>query len=555
MAPRRAGAQQPGRSPTSAAVKGELETITVKGRVLGPDDKVFGGARLYLGHYGPNDEVAVTERAQSNADGRFEFRFPKSQLSKVHPDQLIGSVFGMYTLERLEPPLSAEADPLFTPIGQVMAVAEGVGCDWSRIDPAPGRSEMTLKLVKDVPIRGRILDPEGKPVAGAKLRPTRIRAYPGEDLTAALAEFRKSNDFPIGSKLWGGPLPGQPRTVTTGSDGSFRMAGLGSERLVILRVEGPAIASTDIPIMTRVSDEVAGPDKLGEGRYTVAVKPERVYGATFRYLAPASRPIRGMVTDKQTGKRLAGVLIRVGPSNRSSGTMTTSDGMLTTRTDEEGRYEVVGCPKSSRYEIFAQPTDTSHYFSVRLQITDISGVGPLTSDIQLPGGIPIRGRVIDERTGKPVPGARVHCYPDNLNPSIRALEGCGNAESSAIADPDGFFAVTALSGPCILGAVAPDSTVHARSKAYREGELTDKEIDDFFNKYILPPDEAERMKRMKKAIIVKTTGSADQWHLFRRDSFNSLVLIHPDEKDKELKQDLKLRPNRWAAKARDESSK
>jgi hypothetical protein len=36
---------------------------------------------------------------------------------------------------------------------------------------------------------------------------------------------------------------------------------------------------------------------------------------------------------------------------------------------------------------------------------------------------------------------------------------------------------------------------------------------------------------------------ANTWGLLVLDNFNSLVLLHPDEKDKELKQDLVIRPN------------
>jgi hypothetical protein len=90
-------------------------------------------------------------------------------------------------------------EQFFTPVGQVMAVGEGYGCDWARIDTAAGSTELNLRLVKDVPISGRILDQDGKPIAGAKLHLSSVQAYPGEKLEAALAAFRKSNEFPGGA--------------------------------------------------------------------------------------------------------------------------------------------------------------------------------------------------------------------------------------------------------------------------------------------------------------------------------------------------------------------
>jgi RNA polymerase sigma factor (sigma-70 family) len=524
--------------------------ITVRGRVLDPEGKPLANAKLYLGHYGPKDQLVVTERAESNANGRFEFRFPKSQLGKVHADIPIGHIYGMVTLEHLEPRPRAEADPSFTPVGQVMAVAQGFGCDWARINPATDSPEMTLRLVKDVPINGRILDPDGKPVAGAKLYLSSVQSYLGEDLKAALAQFSKSNAFPKGEKCWGGPLPGHVRVVTTGADGRFRMAGLGSERYVSLHIEGPGIASTDFQVITRPGDTVEGRAKI------------RVYGATFRYLAATSRPIRGMVTDKETGKPLANVMIRIG---RSSGVIKTAPEMLAAHTDQEGRFEVLGCPKSPTYDVLALPADTGHYFAALLSgFTDTPGVGPLTVNLKLPRGIPVRGRVIDERTGTPILGTRVHYYPLHPNAASHAFAGFTFAESSAIVGPDGSFAVAALPGPGIVGAVAPDSTDRGRSRTYRPSQVTDKEWDDFKARYKLPEDAKKHKlgkgffddEKAETAEIVQINVAPSLVRsLFVLNSFNSLVLLHPSEKDKELKQDLILRPKQGDEKTKDELKK
>ena len=51
----------------------------------------------------------------------------------------------------------------------VAAVAAGYGPDWVALKE-PG-AELTLRLVKDdVPIKGRVLDLEGRPIAGATVR-------------------------------------------------------------------------------------------------------------------------------------------------------------------------------------------------------------------------------------------------------------------------------------------------------------------------------------------------------------------------------------------------
>jgi RNA polymerase sigma factor (sigma-70 family) len=548
------GINQP---PSKAASKDENTSIPVQGIVLGPDGKPVAGAKLYLGHYSPNDEVTVTESSKSDAAGHFKFSFTKNLLNKAHPDHQVAD-HPQRNIANFEPRPRDEADPYFTPVGQVIAVLEGFGCDWARIDPAAGSTELTLRLVKDVPINGRVLDKEGKPVADAKVRLSSLNAYTGEGYKNALAEFPKSNHFPLGSKRWGGWLPGQAKEVRTGKDGSFSMIGLGGERLVYLHIEGRAIESADIKVVTQASDQFDGPDKfvLPEGAAgagtEIQIEPEKIYGTKFRYLAAASRPIRGVITDKETGKPLAGVLVGVG-RNRGN-TCLHGTGVLTTRTDREGRYEVLGCPKSPSYDIVAQPADPSQHFTIlSSEIPDAPGLGPMTIDLKLPPGIPIRGKVLDERTGKPIPGARVNYYPfQNFAGATKMYAGFDHAwaESSAIAGPDGSYAVAVLPGPGILGTVAPDFTwaggTPTLSKAYSRAELSDKEFDAFVEKYQLPDQGLPRRVKGNEQDLIVTLEHSQSGRVFTglvpAHYFNHVVLLHPDEKDKELKRDLVLRP-------------
>jgi hypothetical protein len=51
----------------------------------------------------------------------------------------------------------------------VIAVKEGYGPAWAAIKDSGSGVEFNLKLVKDVPVEGRILNQNKEPVAGAKL--------------------------------------------------------------------------------------------------------------------------------------------------------------------------------------------------------------------------------------------------------------------------------------------------------------------------------------------------------------------------------------------------
>ena len=253
------------------------DSITVRGLVLGPDGKPFAGAKLYLNHSQPK-EKGFAERATSGADGRFEFTIAKSELGKAN---------------------AHNAPP------QVMAAAKGHGCDWATVSADGKTGELTLRLVKDVPISGRILDPDGKPVVGAKIKVTGASAPKGDDLGGYLEAVRKGYFQYRFAKDWAGPLPGRTAVLTTGADGRFKLAGFGRERVVHLHVTGPAIASTGLEVMTRANEKVKGAelDPFDGVRH--------VYGAAFDYVAVASRPIRGVVRDKATGKPLAGAWVYV----------------------------------------------------------------------------------------------------------------------------------------------------------------------------------------------------------------------------------------------------
>jgi hypothetical protein len=120
-------------------------------------------------------------------------------------------------------------------------------------------------------------------------------------------------------KRWKGPFPEQPPSATTDSDGRFRLSGLGRDRIVTLTLDGPAIQHTPLTAAVRPSTELP---KSWWGN-----------GATFEYKASPSQSIRGVVRDKATGRPVAGVRMCTAPS------------LPPAFTDDNGRFEILGCPK------------------------------------------------------------------------------------------------------------------------------------------------------------------------------------------------------------------
>src|SRR5207249_3972587 len=142
-------------------------------------------------------------RATCGEDGAFSFTFKRSDLGVIDPDN-----FGF----------------------QILAAADGFGPGWVSLRGSDKATGLTLRLVKDVPIQGRLLDLNGKPVGGARLRVEHVQTY--ADVEALLQTVRDGEFPPHPSGWWTGPFPGQPKTLTTGPDGRFKLVGVGADRLV-----------------------------------------------------------------------------------------------------------------------------------------------------------------------------------------------------------------------------------------------------------------------------------------------------------------------------------
>src|SRR5207247_7139493 len=175
----------------------------------------------------------------------------------------------------------------------VVARADGYGLSLRLMDSENTSVEATtLRLVKDdAPISGRILDLQGKPVVGAKVRVRNIRWPRQGNLTAFVQALKTRKEggllpqynllhsfafhhrgwnldgiFPLAvdeanqqvydpdsiGRLLGGLFP----PVFTDANVRFRIPGIGSERVADLLIEGPGIETNYVYAMTRPCDRI-----------------------------------------------------------------------------------------------------------------------------------------------------------------------------------------------------------------------------------------------------------------------------------------------------------
>ena len=163
--------------------------------------------------------------------------------------------------------------------------------------------------VDDVAIDGRVQNLEGQAVAGVTVRVIGLYQPKGADLGAWYDDVK---DGKLGQQLIydhlgafesdeliDGVLNPLYPPLTTGKDGSFKLKGIGRERIALVRIEGEAIETSDVMLMTRdvtavlptpVKQQNNGLPKSAQGRYAV-------YGSTAKITVAPSGPIVGVVRE------------------------------------------------------------------------------------------------------------------------------------------------------------------------------------------------------------------------------------------------------------------
>jgi RNA polymerase sigma factor (sigma-70 family) len=396
-------------APKAAAPKGgAADAVVVEGTVLGPEGKPFEGAKVSVWRSSSLDPTASGgERATTGADGRFRFTVPK--------------------------------DDDATRQTRVVATAKGLAPDWAVIARTGPASDVTLRLtMDDVPIDGRVVDLEGRPLAGVTVEVWGVhKRAGGGDLTPWIeAQQAQAQGKPVKDVPMIGLRPreaGVATSVTTGKDGSFRLAGFGRERVVHLRTRGPTIADGHADVVTR-----AGP---------LAGVPVYLHPAKFDFVAAPDKPIVGTVRDRRTGKPLAGIKVGLGGSPAS--------------TDAKGQYRLNGLGKRPQYFVLAE--GAPYLPSAKTEVKDTPGFDPITVDFEMERGVTVRGRLTDQATGKPVRGTISYAAWSH-NPNLKDFSQLMQFFPHAQTGPDGTFAIAAVPGPGLLLAWAYDRDHYSRAE-------------------------------------------------------------------------------------------
>jgi hypothetical protein len=399
-------------SPRSADPDDPAQADRYAGRVIGPDGRPCAGARLYLVDADTIKEKPLASvRALTDDSGRFQFSAP--DMTDLAFDGLPVRCAGL-----------------------LVAIANGHGLDWV-LTLRPKATEWTLKLTRDVPIHGRLLDQHGEPFAGVSVNVTSL-SVPHQGNLDHYLRFRPGGFLSEGyhhEKHLYRPsfVPGVTAVAITDRDGRFRLAGLGAERVAALNFRGADVREWNIAAMTREAPDFKPKDLPGQpGRITYGA------GFTLQLKRTPSRTITGIVRDKQTGEPLPDMRVGTWDIPKERGDLPA--------TDANGGFALTGIsPDFKGFTILTAPPPGSLHFRAKSAVPDSGDVV-----IECARGIPYRLKLVDEG-GQPV-DAEVYYYPVVPNPNIaRMLPGNPGSEvfplSRAKRQSDGTYAGAVLPGP------------------------------------------------------------------------------------------------------------
>ena len=192
--------------------------------------------------------------------------------------------------------------------------------------------------------------------------------------------------------------------------------------------------------------------------------------------------------DRATGRPLPGaVIVTVAVYERDGnheGWGNLGGGSATA--DAQGRFRLVGAPKSRDLGVHVFPPEGQPYLERMEHVGDTPGLAPIVHDVSLTRGIPVRGRLIDQVSGRPVRGV-VHYFLLDDQPA-----GTTNSDGSLSlcqvpTGDDGSFSIVALDGPGLLAASSVLRPVHQgrRRRSIQGGETVVQHW------YVAPPTNAD----------------------------------------------------------------
>jgi beta-lactamase regulating signal transducer with metallopeptidase domain len=324
---------------------------------------------------------------------------------------------------------------------------------------------LEIHLPEAIPIRGRILTPNGMPVASAEVLPTYLQALVRRPKQAA-TESEKVDSL---DERWGwlsvsdfprrrGELPSfWPKAVKTDADGRFALPGGDNSGMAVLHIAAEGFG----PHGVRIADEEYLVEWNKNKRGGHASPP---LANNFTLVLEPPRQIEGTFTDAKTGQPVGGVEIAI-ESSRDPGYTWVRRLAQATSSDLQGGYRLLvpATGYNQHVRIYPPlgylPAGGRIYLESEFEELFVNS-RTYRNDVQLTPGRVLRGRVVDADSRAPVRDAAILYRPGPGNASV----GGGDYwfDEPVLTDDDGKFQITAFEGAGVIS-VDTRSREHIRT--------------------------------------------------------------------------------------------
>ena len=314
-----------------------------------------------------------------------------------------------------------------------------------------------ISLSRGETVTGRVVDPAGKPVAGALVRIGRddtttttskeglfrfddVQGRGPQPFLASPVLSIQATGFEVqaaAARFSGSPLTVRLKTSAARLSGVLKDSGGKPATEAVVRVVGDAVSRwtrTDaagrfeIPGMGAKQGRLQAFGRDGSSLETAV--PGSATTATFTLTRAAS--LEGRVTQIDNGRLVASVKVTARAGSTS----------MVARTGVDGRYRITGLPQGSYRVTF----DEKRYVLVDRGEIEVAAGEAKTLDIALTEAVTLAGRVSDEK-GRPVAGARGTLRPgaeSRMGLMFRMMGRDGADATSFLSGLDGTFRATRL---------------------------------------------------------------------------------------------------------------
>ena len=298
------------------------------------------------------------------------------------------------------------------------AIAPGYGVGWVDVDVDTDHPAAEIALRPEQVIQGRLFDVHGQAASGVRVWVEAMGHVPhGPD------DLPENVDGPY---FWGGDgandLPAWPRPTVSDAEGRFTIRGVGRELRALLVADDPRFARQRLIVETDSTDRAR--------QITAAMEPAKVF--------------TGRVTYADTGKPVPHTALEVVAFRGGAGYTNAF------RTDTEGRFRANPF-STDRYAVNVYAPAGQPYLNASTGIFDWpKGALEHRVDLTLARGTVLRGKVVEDGTGRPVPRAMLG-YVGHRDADAES----GPWNSFAVSGPDGSFQFAVKPGMGTLIVLGP----------------------------------------------------------------------------------------------------